>query len=143
MMCPAFEFQRLDLARAAREIAGAWLAEDDDRRRTRVEVARSVPHDVEQLLEWREYRAEPRRRAGQIELTEGELDRITLPRTPVGGANVPHAMSCKAIAAVLEVSDWTSYYDRELTVDEHWDVYESAREDVPRSMVPDFMGGGR
>lgn len=135
-MSREYEFHRLDLAREARRVASEWLADDDDARRTRVVVERSIPHDVRDLLEWREYRAMPDRRCGQIPLTEGERSRLDFTRT-----NVFHARSCKAIADEMEVSDWLSYYDHTLTVDEHYDVYEHAREDVPRSVIPSFMRG--
>jgi hypothetical protein len=135
-MTREFEFHRLDLATEARRIASAWLADEDDRRRTRVVTERALPFDVRELLEWREYRAMPDRRCGQIPLTAGERSRLDFTRT-----NVFHARSAKAIAAELEVSDWQAHYDHQLTVDEHFDVYERAREDVPRSAIPSFMGG--
>lgn len=133
-MSMTFEFQRLDLATEAREIASAWLADADDRRRTQVVVERSIPTDVQELLEWREYRAMPDRRCGQIPLSEGERDRLDFTQT-----NVFHARSVKAIADELEVSDWFAYYDPTLTVDEHFDVFERAREDVPRQFFPSYM----
>lgn len=131
-----FEFHRLDLATTARQIANEWLADEDDRRRTRVVCERSMPFDVRELLEWREYRAMPDRRCGQVPLTTGERARLDFART-----NVFHARSAKAIASELGVSDWEAHYDHALTVDEHFDVYERAREDVPRSVIPSFMRG--
>jgi len=136
-MSYTFEFHRLDLATTARQIAGEWLDESDDRRRTTVEIHRSVPADVKELLEWREYRAMPDRRCGQTPLAETERDRLDFTRT-----NVFHARSCKAIAEELSVGDWLSHYDHALTVDEHFDVYERAREDVPRHVLPSFLTGG-
>ena len=133
-MSQAFEFHRLDLATEARKIASTWLADADDRRRTRVVVERTIPTDVQELLEWHEYRAMPDRRCGQVPLSEGERSRLDFTRT-----NTFHARSAKAIAEELEVSDWFAYYDDTLTVDEHFDVYERAREDVPRHLFPSFM----
>ena len=135
-MIREYEFHRLDLANAARDVASAWLAEDDDRRLTRVVVDRSIPSDVRELLEWREYRAMPDRRAGQVALTQFERSQLDFTRT-----NTFHARSCKGIAEELEVSDWLAHYDHTLTVDEHFDVYEGAREDVPRHVIPSFMRG--
>lgn len=135
-MTHEFDFQRLELAREARAIAGAWLADSDDARSTRVVVDRSVPTDVRELLEWREYRAQPDRRCGQVELSARERARLDFSET-----NVFHARSCKAIALEFEVSDWISLYDVTLTVDEHYDVYESSRSDVPERVVPNYMRG--
>jgi hypothetical protein len=137
----SLEFDRLDSANEARKVAGPWLAESDDRRRTKIEVKTTVPPDVLGLLEWREYRSTPSRRFGQAPLTSAERYHIRLPETDAGGANVFHARSCKAIAEKMEVSDWVAHYDRTLTVDEHFDVYERVRTDVPRSVVPSYMRG--
>jgi hypothetical protein len=135
-MTHSFEFERLDLAMEARQIASAWLADSDDRRRTLVEVSEDMPTDVRELLAWRAYRAMPKRRYGQVPLTERERTRIDFRAT-----NVFHARSCKALATALSVSDWLSWYDVSLTVDEHFDVFESAREDVPKWVVPAFVRG--
>lgn len=130
------EFYRLGPANEARKIAENWLSKYDDRRLTEVWINESIPDDVQDLLEWREYRATPDRRFGQSPLTEYERRRIDFTET-----NTFHARSAKAIAQAMEVSNWISYYDKQLTVDEHYDIYERAREDVPRSKIPKYMRG--
>lgn len=136
-MTHRFEYHRLELAREARKVASEWLADSDDRRRTVVEVERTVPSDVRELLEWREHRATPSRAFGQAPLSEQERRNIDFTET-----NVFHARSCKAIGLELGVSDWIAYYDTTLTVDEHFDVFEASREDLPRHALPSYMRGG-
>lgn len=135
-MTHSFAFGRKDLADEARSIAGGWLADEDDGRLTTVVVERSIPTDVRELLEWREYRSQPDRRCGQVELSQRERSRLDFSDT-----NVFHARSCKGIALDFEVNDWISYYDTTLTVDEHYDVYENSRMDVPERVVPGYMRG--
>jgi len=98
---------------------------DDDRRFKTVHFTSDTP---EWLLDQARAQADEGRAAredttGQADLTDAERDRIDFsdPR-----ASVPWARSIKALAEKYGVSDWTSYVDGTLSVDEHRQVMEEA-----------------
>ncbi|WP_254544102.1 hypothetical protein [Halomarina pelagica] len=104
-----------------------FLADADDARTTTVLLKETTPAPAVSEIEGeaadsRAYRAD---QYGQVDLTAEERKRIDFTRT-----NVPTARSAKAIAQGKGVDDWLAYFDPELTVDEHRDVFERAvRED--------------
>jgi hypothetical protein len=66
-------------------------------------------------------RAEEAEKYGQVSLTEAERERIDFTRT-----DIPTARAAKGIAVGRGVDDFVSYFDPELTVDEHRQVFEQA-----------------
>ncbi|WP_255198020.1 hypothetical protein [Halorarius litoreus] len=101
---------------------------DDDRRRKTVALVSDTDDETLQQLRTRAAasRADRQGGGGQASLTDGERDRIDF---SVGRASVPHARSVKGIARDAGVDDWNSYYDPELTVDEHREVMDRAARD--------------
>ena len=113
-------------ANLARDFAEEHTHSRDDRRSKTVVLQPDAPEDVVNHVvgmaaDSREYETE---QYGQVSLTDSEKDRIDFSET-----SVPHARSAKAIAVGKGVDDWLAYYDPSLTVDEHRDVYEAAKQD--------------
>lgn len=98
---------------------------DDDRRTKTVHFVSDTP---DWLLDQARAEADEGRAAreagpGQSPLTDAERDRIDF---DADRASVPWARSIKALAEQHNVSDWTSYVDDTLTVDEHREVMKRA-----------------
>lgn len=98
---------------------------DDDRRTKTVHFVSDTP---DWLLDQARAEADEGRAAreagpGQSPLTDAERDRIDF---SADRASVPWARSIKALAEQHNVSDWTSYVDDTLTVDEHREVMKRA-----------------
>lgn len=122
------EFGTKSEADEIREEFGEHLCSDDDRRMKVVTFASDTPADLQQEIrtDAAASRSERQGSGGQVSLTEGEKERIDFSK---GRSNVPHARSVKGIARNAGVDDWTSYYDPELTVDEHREVMDRASRD--------------
>jgi len=127
-----YEFGSKDAADAFRDEYADYVCPiDDDKRLKTVAVVSDAP-------DWLHDRASVGAGAGraehggpgQVELTKTEKNRLG-PFT--GSNNILKARSAKAIFLDHGVDDWTSYYDPDLTVDEHRELAERAREE----------GGGR
>lgn len=112
----------------ADQIRSQWpdvvVDDQDDGRRKRVVCSGDA------LEEWlaqivgeaaADYRTDAER-YGQEPLTLTERRRIDFSET-----NVFHARACKAIASGNDVDDWLAFYDADLTVDEHRDIYRRER----------------
>lgn len=127
----SIEFGTKDEADVVREEYEDHLCPDDDRRLKTVTFQKGTP---ERVLEDASIRAaatrEEREGPGQLELTDGERDRIDFSKER---ASIPHARSVKALMRDEGVDDWTAQYDPTLTVDEHRDVAKQAARE----------GGGR
>lgn len=82
-------------------------------------------------------------RVGQSMISDHERFRLEQRDGWNWGTKGFHAQACKAIADHYDVRDWTAHYDQELTVDEHWDVYQSVggTDQTLREMRPSGRGG--
>lgn len=103
-----------------------FIADSDDARKATVELKENVPDRALQDISG-EAADSLRHKAeeyGQAELSRSEKKRLDFTET-----NVMHARSAKAIAQGKGVDDWTSFYDPQLSVDEHRGVFESAKKD--------------
>lgn len=135
--CPSIE-----TARSIREEFGPFthLSEQDRRFRT-VWLYEDTPQFYVDQIRQKVYQdTDDDPRPGQAPLTATEKRRINFSRT-----NTFHARSCKAIADYYDVRDWLAYYDHELSVDEHYEVYRSVvgEEQTLREMATESWGGDR
>jgi hypothetical protein len=107
-----------------------FLADQDDARTGTVVLKDGTPERVVEKVagEAAETREKNASKFGQTELTERERKEIDFQKT-----DVPTARAVKGIANGMGVSDWLSYFDEELTVDEN-------RENMRRAKRE---GGGR
>lgn len=96
------------------------LVPEDDERSTTVTVSGDALDEWLDDIGWIAYREDRLEgsKTGQAKLSPGERECIDFQKT-----NVPHAASCKAIAASNGVDDWLAYYDPSLSVDEHREIY--------------------
>jgi len=133
-MSVKIEYGSKAAADAARERHSEHLCPvDDDRRLMTVAYQSDTPDSVLDLerLEAADSRGERSDGPGQVPLSDAERERIDFIS---GRANVPHAKAVKGIATAEGVEDWLSYYDPELTVDEHREVMQrAAKESGARS----------
>jgi len=125
-MSISVEFGNRPAANAARDEYGTLVFnEKGDRRKKTVEFVEDTPdHILEQiLLDAEDSRREDADGADQVGLSDGERGRIDFSK---GRASISHARSVKGIARREGVEDWLSYYDPQLTVDEHREVMNRA-----------------
>ncbi|MFC6785171.1 hypothetical protein ACFQFH_19630 [Halobaculum halobium] len=126
-MSEAVEFGSKAAAdRAREEHADLVCPVDDDKRMRTVHFVSDTPDTLLDRLraEADEGTAQREDRGpGQVDLTDAERGRLDFSK---GRANVLWARSIKGLAARHGVSDWTSYVDPTLTVDEHREVMENA-----------------
>ncbi|WP_369335387.1 hypothetical protein, partial [Halostella sp. PRR32] len=119
---PELEFGSRDVANAFRDENEEHLDDRDDRRRKLVVLDAGAP---ERVMDEGVIRAasskEERATVGQEALEEHERERIDFSET-----TVPHARAAKAVLLEAGVDDWLSYYDKQLTVEEHHDLAERA-----------------
>jgi len=138
--CPAIE-----TARSIREDYGAFchLSEQDRRFRTVWLEADTPQFIVDRVRERVHQDRDTDPRVGQSTLTRSERNRLQQRDGWNFGTKGFHAQACKAIAEYFEVRDWTAHYDHELTVDEHWHVFESVtgQRQTLREMQTDTWGG--
>lgn len=133
-MSESIEFGSKSAADTFRDQYTEHLCTDDDKRTKTVTFTSDAPdHVVEQAERAAlDAAAERENTAGQIPLSDRELDEIDFSRS---NANVLHAQAVKGIAADAGVDDWLAHYDPTLTVDEHRDIMEqAAREDKGQRM---------
>lgn len=126
-MSVSVRFESQGGADAAREEFSEWVCPiDDDRRFKTVHFVSDTPESVMSQIEARadEGRADADDSPGQVELTDGELDRFDFSRDKV---NVPYLQTIKGYATKFGVDDWTSRVDPTLTADEHESIMRSAR----------------
>ncbi|GGL57853.1 hypothetical protein GCM10009039_15040 [Halocalculus aciditolerans] len=124
-----------DAADRLRDEHSDWLCPiDDDRRTKTVAFVSDVPDDVldDAVGHAAEERSERSEGGGQVPLSDSEKQRVG-PFT--GSNNVMKARAAKGVFLDAGVDDWTSWYDPELSVDEHREVAErAAREDGGRRL---------
>lgn len=125
---PKVTFGRREIANQIREnprIRG-FLKSNDSRRSKTIELKEGTPSEVVQEVrgEAADSRKGEAEKFGQVALTESERERIDFTKT-----SIPEARSAKAIAQGKGVDDFTSYFDPELSVDEHREVFTGAVRD--------------
>lgn len=139
--CPTIE-----TAQAIREDHGAFCHLDEQDRRFRtVWLYEDTPEFwVAKIRERVEHDRRTDPKVGQQTLTDGERIQLQQRDGWNFGTKGFHAQACKAIGEYYEVRDWVAHYDHELTVDEHWGVYQSVggTDQTLREMRPSGRGGG-
>lgn len=119
------EFGTKTAADAARDEFDEYVCPlDDDRRLKTVAFVDDTPEDAENQIRRNaeDSRAERMGGAGQVPLTDAEKEKLDFSE-----ANIMHARSAKGIARSEGVDDWLSWYDSDLSVDEHRGLYTDAK----------------
>lgn len=128
------EFGSQDAARQIRENPQyrGLLAESDDGRETIVRLKENAPEQAISEITARaaDSKSHEADKAGQVALTRKEREQIDFSQE---GVNVPKVRSIKGIATNVGVSDFLSFADLTLTVDENRQILkEAAREEKGR-----------
>lgn len=116
---PTFEFGRLAIASDIRDEYADHIAADDDARTKTVRFEGDTPDHVLDVV--------------GAKAADSRTLKDKYGQLPVGDGfeNVPHARSCKAIAVAEGVDNWLDYYDPQLSVDEHIQIYRNRSGDCP------------
>lgn len=122
------EFDGREAARPTRkdQRLKPFLAPGDDARTGTVVLKDNAPQRLVDKVagEAAETREKEAEKFGQVPLSENERNQIDFQKT-----SVPAARAAKGIATGKGVDDFISYFDEELTVDEHREVFESAKKE--------------
>lgn len=114
-------FGSMAVANSFRDDNAEHLGPSDDRRTKTVSLASDAPdHVVDEAVRISESeKAEDAQRFGQTELTDHEREQLEDRGSWKPHRHLFHAQSAKAILQGHGIDDWLSFYDPELSTDEH------------------------